>query len=184
MVADADEAAILRASASSYRQAWASHFGREHDPSLILGERNVFRYRPCRLVLVRSDLVRPEDRRELCQILLAARACGTPLAVSLPCGTAGWAWLARENVQVYLEDEERLSERLQSGRACERLRVYGPISGAVRAAAHRGHVDVVDAPVLANGRLELRWYLREQTVSWLTHRYGNVVDPPAAGTSW
>jgi hypothetical protein len=28
--------------------------------------------------------------------------------------------------------------------------------------------------VLANGRLELRWYLREQTLSEVVHRYGNV----------
>jgi RHH-type proline utilization regulon transcriptional repressor/proline dehydrogenase/delta 1-pyrroline-5-carboxylate dehydrogenase len=38
---------------------------------------------------------------------------------------------------------------------------------------------VIDAPVLANGRLELRWYLREQTVSRTLHRYGNVTGPTA-----
>ena len=178
--ADADEAAILRASASSYRRAWQSHFGREHDPSQILGERNVFRYRPCRLVLVRSDPARPGGRRALCQVLLAARACGTPLAISLPPGTPAWPWLASENVPVYFEDEERLAERLQTGQAGERLRILEPISADVRAAAHRGHVEVVEAPMLANGRLELRWYLREQTVSWQTHRYGNVMSLPAA----
>jgi hypothetical protein len=31
--------------------------------------------------------------------------------------------------------------------------------------------------VLANGRLELRWYVREQAVSRVMHRYGSVVDP-------
>jgi RHH-type proline utilization regulon transcriptional repressor/proline dehydrogenase/delta 1-pyrroline-5-carboxylate dehydrogenase len=178
--ADADEAAILRVSASSYRRAWQSHFGREHDPSQILGERNVFRYRPCRLMLVRSDLARPGSRRALCQVMLAARACGTPLAISLPPGTPAWPWLASENVPVYFEDEERLAERLQTGQACERLRVSEPTSADVRAAAHRGHVEVIDGPVLANGRLELRWYLREQTLSWQTHRYGNVMSLPAA----
>ena len=35
-------------------------------------------------------------------------------------------------------------------------------------------VAIIDAPVLASGRLELRWYLREQTLSWLRHRYGSV----------
>jgi hypothetical protein len=34
--------------------------------------------------------------------------------------------------------------------------------------------------VVATGRLELRWYLREQTVSRVVHRYGNVMA--AAGT--
>jgi RHH-type transcriptional regulator, proline utilization regulon repressor / proline dehydrogenase / delta 1-pyrroline-5-carboxylate dehydrogenase len=47
----------------------------------------------------------------------------------------------------------------------------------VRAAAHRGLVTIVDAPVVAAGRLELRWYLREQTVAQVVHRYGNLIEP-------
>src|SRR5262249_32809051 len=31
---------------ASYQRAWQSHFGVEHDPSQILGESNIFRYRP------------------------------------------------------------------------------------------------------------------------------------------
>jgi hypothetical protein len=38
---------------------------------------------------------------------------------------------------------------------------------------------VIDAPVLATGRLELRWYLREQTVARVVHRYGNVMERAA-----
>ena len=37
---------------------------------------------------------------------------------------------------------------------------------------------VIDAPALATVSLELRWYLREQTVSRVVHRYGNVMAPP------
>jgi hypothetical protein len=33
--------------------------------------------------------------------------------------------------------------------------------------------------VLASGRLELRWYLREQTLSRVVHRYGSVTEPAA-----
>ena len=40
--------------------------------------------------------------------------------------------------------------------------------------------EMLDAPAMATGRLELRWYLREQTVSRVRHRYGNVIEP--AGT--
>ncbi len=35
---------------------------------------------------------------------------------------------------------------------------------------------MIDAPVLANGRLELRWYLREQAVSRVLHRYGSMLE--------
>jgi RHH-type proline utilization regulon transcriptional repressor/proline dehydrogenase/delta 1-pyrroline-5-carboxylate dehydrogenase len=71
-------------------------------------------------------------------------------------------------------------ERLAHPHEAERVRVLGPISTAARAAANGGGVAVIDAPVLANGRLELRWYLREQTVSRVVHRYGNVPGPDAA----
>jgi RHH-type proline utilization regulon transcriptional repressor/proline dehydrogenase/delta 1-pyrroline-5-carboxylate dehydrogenase len=36
-------------------------------------------------------------------------------------------------------------------------------------------MNVVDVPVLANGRLELRYYLREQALSQTIHRYGNIL---------
>lgn len=33
---------------------------------------------------------------------------------------------------------------------------------------------IADAPVQVQGRVELLWYLREQTVSHSYHRYGNL----------
>jgi RHH-type proline utilization regulon transcriptional repressor/proline dehydrogenase/delta 1-pyrroline-5-carboxylate dehydrogenase len=56
----------------------------------------------------------------------------------------------------------------------DRLRVFEPPSPALRAVANRRHLAVIDAPVVANGLLELRWYLREQTCTQVVHRYGNV----------
>ena len=43
--------------------------------------------------------------------------------------------------------------------------------------------NVVDVPVLANGRLELRYYLREQALSQTIHRYGNILSTTPAGRS-
>ena len=42
-----------------------------------------------------------------------------------------------------------------------------------RAAAARGHW-IADVPVVGAGRLELLWYLREQSISYDYHRYGNL----------
>jgi len=36
-------------------------------------------------------------------------------------------------------------------------------------------------PALAAGRLELRGYLREQTISRIVHRYGSVMQPAPEG---
>jgi hypothetical protein len=50
-------------------EAWQSHFAREHDPSRVLGERNVFRYRPCRGVLVRGEAASHAGWIALCQVV-------------------------------------------------------------------------------------------------------------------
>jgi RHH-type proline utilization regulon transcriptional repressor/proline dehydrogenase/delta 1-pyrroline-5-carboxylate dehydrogenase len=57
----------------------------------------------------------------------------------------------------------------------DRLRALGPLSTALRRALNEAGMSVIDAPVLANGRLELRYYLREQALSQTVHRYGNVL---------
>ena len=54
--------------------------------------------------------------------------------------------------------------------------MWEPISTAARAAANGTGVTVTDAPVPSQRTLELRWYLREQTVSRVIHRYGSVTE--------
>ncbi|HVQ25182.1 MAG TPA: aldehyde dehydrogenase family protein, partial [Planctomycetota bacterium] len=93
-LADGEARGLVRASAVSYARAWRQHFSREHDPSAIRGERNVFRYRPCRRVIARTTTARPEAATALCQALLAACVVGTPLTVSLAPDSAAWGWVA------------------------------------------------------------------------------------------
>ncbi|HYB41901.1 MAG TPA: proline dehydrogenase family protein, partial [Candidatus Methylomirabilis sp.] len=181
--ADAQARRLLRHSASSYALAWRSHFGRGHDPSRLVGEANVFRYRRCRRVLVRGEASSPAGRLALHQVVLAALTCGIPLTLSL---SGGDLWpRAAEGVEldVAVESEAELVARLRSPEGVERLRVLEPVSAEVRAAAHEAGVAVIDAPVVGTGRLELRWYLREQTVSRVRHRYGNVMEPVAGRRS-
>jgi RHH-type proline utilization regulon transcriptional repressor/proline dehydrogenase/delta 1-pyrroline-5-carboxylate dehydrogenase len=172
-LADADARALVRASAASYARAWREHFSREHDPMVIRGERNAFRYRPCRRVIVRGT-----TSAELCQIILAACITGTPLTVSVFPESPPWPWLGEcEDVDLVVDAETGFVEHLARAGDAERVRVWGPISTAARAAANDTGVTVIDAPVVANGRLELRWYLREQTISQVLHRYGSVTAP-------
>jgi RHH-type proline utilization regulon transcriptional repressor/proline dehydrogenase/delta 1-pyrroline-5-carboxylate dehydrogenase len=174
-LSDAEARALVRASAASYARAWRQHFSREHDPSAIRGEWNAFRYRPCRRVIARGA-----TSTALCQVILAACVAGTPLTVSLSPGSRPWAWLAEcSGVELVVEAEAGFVERLARPGDADRVRVSEPISTAARAAANGTGLAVVHAPVLANGRLELRWYLREQTVSRVLHRYGSVTEPAA-----
>jgi RHH-type proline utilization regulon transcriptional repressor/proline dehydrogenase/delta 1-pyrroline-5-carboxylate dehydrogenase len=179
-LAHADARALVAASAASYASAWRRHFGREHDSMAVRGERNAFRYRPCRRVIARGTTARPETAAALAQVALAACAAGTPLAVSLRPDSESWTWLQEcSGIDVVVEGEAGFVDRLAHPEDAERVRVWEPISTAARAAANGTGVTVIDAPVLANGRLELRWYLREQTVSRVLHRYGGLGEPAA-----
>jgi RHH-type proline utilization regulon transcriptional repressor/proline dehydrogenase/delta 1-pyrroline-5-carboxylate dehydrogenase len=179
---DAGVQAMLRASAGSYVGAWRRHFGREHDPSAIRGEQNVFRYRPCRRVIARATTARPEAATALCQTVMAACVAGTPLTVSLAPDAVPWAWLGEcSGVELVVEADAGFVDRLGHPGEAERVRACEPISAAARSAANGTGLAVIDAPVLANGRLELRWYLREQAVSRVLHRYGNVMEIAATG---
>jgi RHH-type proline utilization regulon transcriptional repressor/proline dehydrogenase/delta 1-pyrroline-5-carboxylate dehydrogenase len=176
-LSDPGATALVRASANSYARAWRRHFSREHDPSAIPGERNAFRYRPCRRMIARGTTARPAA---LCQVVLAACVAGTPLTVSLSPDSQPWAWLAEcDGVELVVQADAGFVERLARPEDAERVRVWEPISAAARAAANGSGVTVIDAPVVANGRLELRWYLREQAVSRVLHRYGSVAEPAA-----
>lgn len=171
-----EEPAVLRAAADSYERAWREHFSQTHEPIRLIGERNVFRYRPCRRVLVRGETATAAGRLALEQVLLAARRCGVPVTVSLAAGQAGAWQMGAPDLGVVVETEAALIARLD-GMGVERLRALVPISRELRAAAHATGIVVLDAPVLAAGRLELRHYLREQSVSRVVHRYGSVMQP-------
>lgn len=174
----AAKAELLHAAAGSYAYAIEGYFSQEHDPSQILGELNILRYVPLDQLVLRAT---PEsDPTALALALLAAATCQTPTLLSLAPGMDGWYWLDRsENMTLITEDEATLIARLQARRAEEigwpRLRSLGPLSPDLRRALNQAGVSVVDQPVLANGRLELRYYLREQAISQTVHRYGNVM---------
>jgi hypothetical protein len=94
----------------------------------------------------------------LCQVLLAAFVAGTPLTVSLSPDSQPWPWLADlGGAELVVEAEAGFAERLAHRGDAERVRVWEPISTTARAAANGAGVTLIDAPVLANGRLELRW---------------------------
>ena len=172
---DAHVQALWQASARSYAWAWQRHYGQEHDPSQILGELNLFRYRPVRGILVRVEAATATV--PLVQVVLAALTCEAPLTVSLSPDRDNWDWLADLSpVQVIVEDEASLIARLNAPDAVyDRLRALGSLSTALHRVLNAAGISVVDVPVLANGRLELRYYLREQALSQTVHRYGNLM---------
>src|SRR5262249_35033701 len=143
--------ALWQASARSYAWAWQSHYCREHDPSQLLGELNLFRYRPVRGVLVRVEAA--TALVSLVQVVLAALTCEAPLTVTLSPNRDDWGWLADlSTVQVTVEDEASLIARLNTSAVIyDRLRALGPPSTALHRALNAAGISVVAVPVLANG---------------------------------
>ena len=79
-----------------------------------------------------------------------------------------------EGRAVVIESEEQFWGEVGS-RPGARVRLVGAIDDRARAEAVAAGVDVVDGPVTLSGRLELRWFLREQAISRTLHRFGNLV---------
>ena len=147
----------------SYAAAWAAELGREHDPSGLRSETNLFRYRPLRHVLVRLGADTPDGRAEAA--LAAARQAGVRVTVS--------------------EADEPVAElaaRLPS-LGVDRLRLLttdldddaAPLDD-LRRACHAADIPVDATPISAEGRFELVHWCREQSVSITTHRYGRITS--------
>ena len=166
----------LRAAAESYARWWQEEFSREHDPASVLGESNVFRYRSCAPILVRCDGMTAADAA---LVMIALVTCGGQAVFSVEPEREAVAALAEvAGFALRVESEARFGAWLaqQRGRF-ERLRIPSP-SDAVLEAALEAEIEVLDRDVLANGRLELLHYLREQSVTETRHRYGNLIERP------
>jgi RHH-type proline utilization regulon transcriptional repressor/proline dehydrogenase/delta 1-pyrroline-5-carboxylate dehydrogenase len=172
---------LVRRSAFSDEEAWASEFGRSSDPSALGVERNVFRYRPAEVV-IRADS--DASTADLARVLAAGVRARAKLLVSsatpLPAGLLpfvddgtplGRSLLDILGVTVESDDAFRL-------RAAEGLPARIRLLGSDVASLHTALDGSPDTAVWAGkvtpaGRIELLPFLREQSVSITAHRFGN-----------
>ena len=169
-----DDARALRSAAASDAAAWASEFGINHDPSGLTCESNVFRYRPFARSIVRADASMSDAA--LARILLAAATAGVALQISSDTPRPALDGLRLDLTE---ESDDAFIARIGSAKLpWQGLRAVHA-SPALHAAAAAAGLRLVTGPVLHNGRLELLWLLREQSVTETLHRYGNVLPTPA-----
>jgi RHH-type proline utilization regulon transcriptional repressor/proline dehydrogenase/delta 1-pyrroline-5-carboxylate dehydrogenase len=189
--ATADAPKLLKASSrrlllaiSSYDCWWREEFSREHDHFRLLGQDNFRRYLPFGVVRVR---VAAEDSAfDIFARACAARVTGARVVVSsLPGKTPDAVKLLDEltdswaaAIEFVEETDEELAAHIRAlpPHAAERIRYAAPdrIPDVVRAVAAETGLYLADEPVLPEGRVELLWYLREQSVCHDYHRYGNL----------
>lgn len=181
-VGPADRSAIS-AAIRSYDRRYAQEFGQVHDDFRLIGQDNLRRYRPVAEIRIR---VHPDDTAfDVFARAAAARAAGARITVSAPPDGRTAMVDALEHVtetwggaiEFVEESDEELAAVIRGG-LTDRVRYAGRdrVPETVLRAIGDTGVYVARAPVLAEGRIELLWYLREQSVSFDYHRYGTLGD--------
>jgi RHH-type proline utilization regulon transcriptional repressor/proline dehydrogenase/delta 1-pyrroline-5-carboxylate dehydrogenase len=170
----------LRAAVASYDRAWREEFSREHDDVRLLGQDNVRRYLPFAAVCVR---ITPADTLfDVVARVAAARVTGARVIASFaPDCPPEWrtrldewtdAWAA--GIELLEQDDESVAALLPRDDLRVRFAARDRVPPGLRRAAAAGGHWIADLPVVSAGRIELLWYLREQSISHDYHRYGNL----------
>ncbi len=170
-----EQLGIWYASISNYA-FWAQKFEHDHDPSRIIGEDNLFQYRPYHGICLR---IQPQDAPfDIVRTCAAALATSTPIQISWTRGetaleiSSEWKKIM-PTFRFVEESETHFLDRLKLG-AFHRVRLLSTASPTWHHTAAESATFLDVAPVLASGRFELLHYLREVSISHHYHRYGNL----------
>jgi RHH-type transcriptional regulator, proline utilization regulon repressor / proline dehydrogenase / delta 1-pyrroline-5-carboxylate dehydrogenase len=181
LLSDLDDRQALLASAESYAYWWQHEFSISHDPSQIHGETNEFRYRlrPWHLVRIQQP-VEMGYPLAVAQTVLACLTTGVKLEISLSQANPEIDRIAQiAGVTPRIETDEQLARRLREKHLQETkggsMRILGDYDPHEFAPAVIGNIPLMNPQVFANGRLELLNYLKEQSMTQIVHRYGNIV---------
>ncbi len=178
--------ARLRAAISSYDYWWNEEFSREHDHFHLLGQDNFRRYLPFREIRIR--VYRKDSAFDVFARACAARVTGARVIISHspdqphpalgPLDEATELWAG--GIEFLEEHDAVLADQIRAmpPHAHERIRFSASdrVPQELRRAAAESAAYLADQPVLGHGRIELIWYLREQSISFDYHRYGNLGD--------
>lgn len=110
--------------------------------------------------------------------MIAASICGTPLEVSAD-EDAMQALLQNKGIRdiphmtLTRETEEAFLSKI-SQQPNQRIRLLSPPSGRLSEALAQASYSQITSPVISKGYLELIKYLREVSLSFNYHRYGNL----------
>ena len=170
----------------SYDWQFRDEFGRQHDHMKLVGQDNFRRYLPVRELRIRIDA--SDSAFEVLLRVAAARSVGCRVTLSydraldpssqaaqflewLDAATLSWA----ADIEFVEESDEGLAAAIKDGRA-RRVRYARSecVPDLIRQTANACDSYVADEPVLTEGRIELLWYLEEQSISDNYHRYGNL----------
>lgn len=167
-----EQCVLWQRSLGSFAFFWNYHFAISHDAARLLGEDNLFYYRPAPLTL---RVQRTDKRIDLYRVCAAALICQTPLEVSGEPEALEhlFGTFSEKGLIAIAETESAFIERMQT-KEHARVRLLSPPSFSVQTALGKMGATLLTTPVMANGRVELPQYLREVALSVSYHRYGNL----------
>lgn len=169
----AEELGIWYASTANYAY-WAKRFAEDHDPSQVIGQDNILRYRPHRKICIRVQ--EKDSALDFMRVLAAAMSCHAPVEVSWDKHAhlkARELMRAHPTLRIVDENEDQFNRRVKEG-AFRRVRLISSPSETLKFASSESACFLDYAPVLSNGRFELLHFLREISFSIDYHRYGNL----------
>lgn len=178
---DKQEASRLCNAIESYQRVAADEFLQTHDHFRLVGQDNIRRYVPMPVLVIRVS--KDDTWSDIVLRVAAAKAVACRAIVSAPEGvhtkvlerlhdmTESWA----ADIEFVEQSDRELIEAVEWG-GVSRLRYASPdrVPMAVRRAVMDRYVHVADSPVCTQGRIELMWYVQEQSISHDYHRYGNL----------
>ena len=175
LVTDEKDKNRLNFAAVSYQENWKEVFSQEKDVSQIYGEENTFRYLPLKNVGFRV-----EEKNSLTDVLLvmiAVNTTKTPLILSLSADDNKLKAIEKavsklSKVQIKTQTTEQFIEEID---LYERIRTCSiDLSDAFYNKAAELGKHIANNKPLAEGRLELLHYLKEQSIAYEYHRYGSI----------
>jgi RHH-type proline utilization regulon transcriptional repressor/proline dehydrogenase/delta 1-pyrroline-5-carboxylate dehydrogenase len=162
---------------ANYRQAWNNVFSKEEDVSHIYGEENTFRYLPLKSMALR--IADGDALNDALLVMLAANQTKTKLTVRLSDKHHQLEVIKAkvatfDGMKLRLESEEDFINTMST---YERIRTCSEsLSDAVYQKAAELGLCIIDSAPLAEGRIELLHYLKEQSISFEYHRYGSIFE--------
>ncbi|MDR2840216.1 MAG: bifunctional proline dehydrogenase/L-glutamate gamma-semialdehyde dehydrogenase [Paludibacter sp.] len=164
----------IETATNSYFQSYADEFSVERDINNIYGEQNTFRYLPLKRMLFRIQ--QNDNLNNIKMVIQAAKVCKTPLYISIESNNPKLAEIKQlaEKDKILLHSQ---SEFIAAMKNYERIRTCSPDLPLeiYKQAAQLGLYIATAAP-LAEGRLELLHYLKEQSIAFEYHRYGSITE--------
>jgi len=173
-VSDDKEKARLNYAYESYKQAWETEFSVEKDVNHIYGEENTFRYLPLKNVALR---VENDELSDVLLVLYAAHIAKTPVTVSISGDDKKLSALEKAastimGTKLIVQYEDAFIEDMDK---YERIRTCSSdLSDAIYNKASKLGKHIASDKPLAEGRLELLHYLKEQSIAYEYHRYGSI----------